>query len=191
MRLNVGEVVSNRASSDCQAPFLNFVASLVEERPIPPDLSLVCETGSLARRHLSVENPAFRPLFAISLCENAISATTPSVTQSQEKPHLMIKPKREIQIARWTIAIPGTPTARKALGFALVVGGILGFLPILGFWMIPLGLMVLSIDLPSLRKYRRKWDVKLEKRRRLQEEGKSGDQDTSALDKSAMDQSPQ
>ncbi|SNY93282.1 hypothetical protein SAMN04515647_3571 [Cohaesibacter sp. ES.047] len=80
----------------------------------------------------------------------------------------MIKPKREIQIARWRIPIPGTPLARKSLGSALIVGGILGFLPVLGFWMIPLGLMVLSIDLPYLRKYRRKWDVKLEKRRRSQ-----------------------
>ncbi|WP_319531957.1 hypothetical protein [uncultured Cohaesibacter sp.] len=103
----------------------------------------------------------------------------------------MIKPKREIQIARWTIAIPGTPKARKTLGFAFVVGGIFGFLPILGFWMIPVGLMVLSIDLPSLRKYRRKWDVKLEKRRRQQEGAKSGTHDTAALEPSAMDQSSQ
>jgi hypothetical protein len=33
--------------------------------------------------------------------------------------------------------------------------GTLGFLPILGFWMIPLGLMVLSIDLPRVRRARR------------------------------------
>ena len=33
---------------------------------------------------------------------------------------------------------------RIALGVALVLGGIVGFLPILGFWMIPLGLFVLS-----------------------------------------------
>ena len=33
----------------------------------------------------------------------------------------------------------------------LVVGGVLGFLPILGFWMVPLGLLLLAVDLPVLR----------------------------------------
>jgi len=41
----------------------------------------------------------------------------------------------------------------------LVIGGILGFLPILGFWMIPLGLLVLSIDLPMVRRWRRNMTV--------------------------------
>ena len=33
----------------------------------------------------------------------------------------------------------------------LIVGGFLGFLPILGFWMVPLGLLLLAVDLPLLR----------------------------------------
>ena len=33
----------------------------------------------------------------------------------------------------------------------LIVGGVLGFLPILGFWMVPLGLLLLAVDLPVLR----------------------------------------
>ncbi len=78
----------------------------------------------------------------------------------------MIKPKREFTVGRWTFPIPGSPFGRYCLGIALVIGGVLGFLPILGFWMIPLGLVVLSVDLPYLRKYRRKWEVKFEKRRR-------------------------
>ncbi|WP_319531958.1 hypothetical protein [uncultured Cohaesibacter sp.] len=85
-RLNVGEVVSNGALSDCQAPFLNFIASLVEEQLIPPGLSLICETGSFQHRYLSVENPALRPLFAISLCENSLSEMIPFDTQMPEKP---------------------------------------------------------------------------------------------------------
>ena len=32
------------------------------------------------------------------------------------------------------------------IGIGLMVGGVLGFLPILGFWMIPLGLLVLAPD---------------------------------------------
>lgn len=35
---------------------------------------------------------------------------------------------------------------RKAAGMALAIGGLLGFLPVLGFWMLPLGLALLSVD---------------------------------------------
>ncbi|WP_420558554.1 hypothetical protein [Roseovarius sp.] len=32
------------------------------------------------------------------------------------------------------------------LGVLLIIGGIFGFLPVLGFWMIPLGVAVASLD---------------------------------------------
>lgn len=35
---------------------------------------------------------------------------------------------------------------RVSVGVALIIGGILGALPVLGFWMIPLGLAILSVD---------------------------------------------
>ena len=38
------------------------------------------------------------------------------------------------------------PVLRKTIGVSLIICGILGFLPILGFWMIPIGLIVLSAD---------------------------------------------
>ena len=38
------------------------------------------------------------------------------------------------------------PLPRQLIGITLVCLGFLGFLPILGFWMIPLGLIVLSAD---------------------------------------------
>jgi hypothetical protein len=41
----------------------------------------------------------------------------------------------------------------------LVGGGLLGFLPVLGFWMIPLGFLVLSVDLPVVRRWRRQMTV--------------------------------
>jgi hypothetical protein len=37
---------------------------------------------------------------------------------------------------------------RMTLGFLLVIGGFLGALPVLGFWMLPLGLILLSVDFP-------------------------------------------
>jgi Mg2+/citrate symporter len=41
---------------------------------------------------------------------------------------------------------------RIPVGVALVVGGILGFLPLVGFWMIPLGLSLLAVDFPAAAK---------------------------------------
>ncbi len=35
------------------------------------------------------------------------------------------------------------------------------FLPILGFWMVPLGLLVLSADVPQIRRVNRRLTVKL------------------------------
>jgi hypothetical protein len=35
---------------------------------------------------------------------------------------------------------------RKTVGVLLVIGGALGFLPVLGFWMLPLGLALLAVD---------------------------------------------
>lgn len=35
---------------------------------------------------------------------------------------------------------------RITIGVLLILGGLLGFFPVLGFWMIPLGLIVLAVD---------------------------------------------
>ena len=40
---------------------------------------------------------------------------------------------------------------RMPLAVLLLLGGLLSFLPIFGLWMIPLGLMVLAIDVPALQ----------------------------------------
>jgi hypothetical protein len=47
------------------------------------------------------------------------------------------------------------PGVRTVLGAVLVVGGIFGVLPVLGFWMIPLGLAVIALDVvPAYRALR-------------------------------------
>ncbi|MGR3322435.1 MAG: hypothetical protein ACU0DK_10935 [Pseudooceanicola sp.] len=45
------------------------------------------------------------------------------------------------------------PGLRLVVGILLICGGVLGFLPILGFWMIPLGVAVAALDVAPL--YRR------------------------------------
>lgn len=62
--------------------------------------------------------------------------------------------------------LPRSRLVRMGIGIVLVIGGILGFLPILGFWMVPLGLIVLSVDLPIVRRWRRRLDLWWERRRR-------------------------
>jgi len=46
---------------------------------------------------------------------------------------------------------PGSGLVRVPLGVVLILCGVVGFLPILGFWMVPLGLLVLAIDVPIVR----------------------------------------
>ncbi len=48
---------------------------------------------------------------------------------------------------------------RKIIGVLLVIGGLLGFLPILGFWMVPLGLALLAVDYPVVRRMWRRMVV--------------------------------
>jgi hypothetical protein len=43
----------------------------------------------------------------------------------------------------WIIRLP--------IAIVFIFGGILSFLPVLGFWMLPVGLLLLAVDLPLLR----------------------------------------
>jgi hypothetical protein len=53
--------------------------------------------------------------------------------------------------ARW-LARPAARWVRLPLALLLIAAGVLGFLPVVGFWMVPLGVLLLAIDLPLLRK---------------------------------------
>jgi hypothetical protein len=81
-----------------------------------------------------------------------------------------------LKFGKRRIALPGNRPLRIGLGLMLIGFGILGFLPILGFWMIPLGLLVLSVDLPSVRRFRRRLEVKWGRwrARRVAEKAASG-----------------
>nr|WP_316657189.1 hypothetical protein [uncultured Gellertiella sp.] len=70
--------------------------------------------------------------------------------------------------------LPRSRSGRIALGSGLLAGGALGFLPVLGFWMIPLGLVVLSHDVAAARRLRRKSQVWWQ-RRHARKAAKRGD----------------
>jgi hypothetical protein len=60
---------------------------------------------------------------------------------------------------------------RIPLGVLLVLGGLLGFLPVLGFWMIPLGLWLLAVDFLPVRRFNRWLGARLGLGRRNPPEG--------------------
>ncbi|TNE38898.1 MAG: hypothetical protein EP348_04400 [Alphaproteobacteria bacterium] len=62
----------------------------------------------------------------------------------------MAKPRLHTPKSKW---------ARFILGWSLIGGGVFGFLPVLGFWMIPLGMFILSKDSSYMRRKRRKAQV--------------------------------
>lgn len=88
------------------------------------------------------------------------------MSDSRDKPSdemLCLPPagrRASIRIGKYTIAMPGTRRQRVFLGSGLCLGGILGFLPILGFWMLPLGLVVLSVDNAKVRRLRRRLELR-------------------------------
>lgn len=59
-------------------------------------------------------------------------------------------PARVRDALRW-LRRPSRRPVRLVAAFALIGGGVLSFLPVLGIWMLPLGLALLSEDIPALK----------------------------------------
>jgi hypothetical protein len=66
---------------------------------------------------------------------------------------------RRIAFGRFSVPVPASRFSRIVLGVLLCIGGLFGFLPVLGFWMIPLGLIVLSLDFAPARRLRRRFET--------------------------------
>ena len=54
------------------------------------------------------------------------------------------------RVVDW-VRSPASRNVRLPVGIALTAGGAVGFLPILGFWMLPVGLVLIAKDVPPLR----------------------------------------
>lgn len=52
---------------------------------------------------------------------------------------------------RW-LRHPESRLIRIPAGIGLIAGGIFSFLPLLGAWMLPLGLLLLAADIPTLQR---------------------------------------
>ena len=82
-------------------------------------------------RHLTLRQSLNRLVKGVSLKRNIALTSLNALTWAKEKVPYGI---------------------RTLLGILLMVGGILGFLPILGFWMFPLGMAFIALDLPFTQK---------------------------------------
>ena len=49
------------------------------------------------------------------------------------------------------------PGIRSLIGVLFMVGGVFGFLPVLGFWMFPLGIAFVALDVPWTRHHIHSW----------------------------------
>lgn len=56
--------------------------------------------------------------------------------------------------ARWVAWLrrPSSRLARIPAGILLIFGGLFSFLPVLGLWMTPLGVILLALDVPALQR---------------------------------------
>jgi hypothetical protein len=60
-------------------------------------------------------------------------------------------PERVGKLVRW-LRHPGSRWVRLPAGLLLLLGGVFSILPGLGIWMLPLGLLLLALDIPILRR---------------------------------------
>ena len=60
-------------------------------------------------------------------------------------------PPRLARFVGW-LRKPSSRLVRIPLAILLIAGGIFSFLPVLGLWMLPLGLLLVAQDVPMLQK---------------------------------------
>ena len=59
-------------------------------------------------------------------------------------------PSRLTNVIRWLLK-PESRWARIPAGLFLILGGFLSILPVFGLWMLPLGVILIAEDVPSVR----------------------------------------
>jgi len=86
----------------------------------------------------------------VSILEGAQSdMTRPDLNRELDRWQHRLPP-RFAGALRW-IRRPSSAWARWPIAILLVLGGFLSFLPVLGLWMLPLGLVLIAQDIPILQ----------------------------------------
>ena len=85
----------------------------------------------------------------------AVPQHLPRITLSSSSsalPRTKTEALRKLQRATAWARVKLPRGVRTLIGVMLMIGGVFGFLPVLGFWMIPLGLAFIALDVPPLRR---------------------------------------
>ena len=77
-------------------------------------------------------------------------ATTPDLDEQLDRLEQHC-PRGVAACLRW-LRQPGLWWLRIPLGLLLMIGSVFAFLPLLGVWMLPLGVMLIALDAPFLRR---------------------------------------
>ncbi len=80
-----------------------------------------------------------------------------------------LKQKMPVPLARtiaWLVG-PSAVLIRLPLGLFFIAGGVFSFLPLLGIWMLPLGVLLIAVDVPPVRRWVIRTWPKIEARWRL------------------------
>jgi len=114
------------------------------------------QRGASRHRHAEPISTEGRCAIAGKNDQHAPEAQTnarPQALSAEEQPTKASAPApATISLFGRRLRLPSHPILRVGLGLALVIGGVLGFLPVLGFWMVPLGIAVLAVDIPAARR---------------------------------------
>ena len=74
-----------------------------------------------------------------------------AVSHDPRVDQLIARLPRHLKAATRYLICPRSAWMRRAAAILLICGGLLGFLPILGLWMLPVGLLLLAEDVPPLK----------------------------------------
>jgi hypothetical protein len=90
-------------------------------------------------------------------------------------------PDKLARAMSWLVS-PSAIFLRLPLGILCVIGGIFSFLPVLGVWMLPLGVLLIAVDVPLVRRWVVHFWPKVEARWRLRARRKRQQQQSISSD---------
>lgn len=82
-------------------------------------------------------------------CTDLSSQPIPDLDEQIERLQARL-PRWLARFVRW-LRKPSSRRVRVPAAIVLILFGLVGFLPIVGLWMIPLGLILIAQDVPALR----------------------------------------
>ena len=78
---------------------------------------------------------------------------------AERKPRRVRPHQRRLSMFGRSVELPRNRLLRLSLGVLLCLGGLFWFLPVVGIWMLPLGIAVLSVDIPFVHRHSRRIGV--------------------------------